>query len=102
MNDWQWTWLGRRYRPCNLSDFELEALLSFTGNERRVIEERRPLALRLTRELQIGFLGMTGRQFGAVRMVPAAFAAAPGYAIQCHRPGCGVAVRDESAAPGTV
>ena len=41
MNDWQSTWLGRRCLPRDLSDFEVEAFFTFTGNERRVIEERR-------------------------------------------------------------
>ncbi len=41
MNDWQSTWLGRRCLPRDLSDFEIEAFFTFTGNERRVIEERR-------------------------------------------------------------
>ena len=55
-----------------MSDFEIEALITFTGNEQRVIEERRRLALRLALALQIGFLGRSGRLLEAVRMVPAA------------------------------
>ena len=66
MNDWQSTWLGRRYLPRDLSDFEIEALITFTGNEQRVIEERRRLALRLALALQIGFLGRSGRLLEAV------------------------------------
>ena len=41
MNDWQSTWLGRRSLPRDLSGFEIEAFFTFSGNERRVIEERR-------------------------------------------------------------
>ncbi len=72
MNDWQSTWLGRRCLPRDLSDFEIEAFFTFTGNERRVIEERRGSALKIALALQIGFLRMTGRLMEAVRMVPPA------------------------------
>ncbi len=72
MNDWQSTWLGRRCLPRDLSDFEIEAFFTFTGNERRVIEERRGPALKIALALQIGFLRMTGRLLEAVRMVPPA------------------------------
>ena len=86
MNDWQSTWLGRRYLPRDLSDFEIEALITFTGNERRVIEERRRLALRLALALQIGYLGMTGRLLEAVRMVPAALWQHPGTQFDVTAP----------------
>jgi hypothetical protein len=72
MNDWQSTWLGRRCLPRDLSDFEIEAFFTFSGNERRVIEERRGPALKIALALQIGFLRMTGRLLEAVRMVPPA------------------------------
>ena len=72
MNDWQSTWLGRRSLPRDLSGFEIEAFFTFSGNERRVIEERRTPALRLALALQIGFLRMSGRLLEAVRMVPPA------------------------------
>ena len=72
MNDWQSTWLGRRCLPRDLSDFEIEAFFTFTGNERRVIEERRGPALKIALALQIGFLRMTGRLHEAVRIVPPA------------------------------
>ena len=70
MNDWQSTWLGRRCLPRDLSDFEIEAFFTFTGHERRVIEERRGPALKIALALQIGFLRMTGRLLEAVGMVP--------------------------------
>jgi len=72
MNDWQSTWLGRRSLPRDLSGFEIEAFFTFSGNERRVIEERRGPALKIALALQIGFLRMTGRLLEAVRMVPPA------------------------------
>ena len=56
MNDWQSTWLGRRSLPRDLSGFEIEAFFTFSGNERRVIEERRGPALKIALALQIGFL----------------------------------------------
>ena len=58
--------------PRDLSDVEIEAFFTFTGNERRVIEERRGPALKIALALQIGFLRMTGRLLEAVRMVPPA------------------------------
>lgn len=71
MNDWQSTWLGRRCLPRDLRDFEIGAFFTFTGNERRVIEERRGPALEIALALQIGFLRMTKRLLEAVRMVAA-------------------------------
>ena len=102
MNDWQSTWLGRRSLPRDLSGFEIEAFFTFTGNERRVIEERRSPALKIALALQIGFLRMTGRLLEAVRMVPPALwqhlgtqfdVAAPDLAslraaIRCTRRSC--------------
>ena len=72
MNDWQSRWLGRRSLPRDLSDFGIEAFFTFSGNERRVIEERRGPALKIALALEIGFLRMTGRLLEAVRMVPPA------------------------------
>ena len=81
MNDWQSTWLGRRCLPRDLSDFEIEAFFTFSGNERRVIEERRGPALKIALALQIGFRRMTGATAGSGAHGSASVVAAPGYAI---------------------
>jgi uncharacterized protein DUF4158 len=71
MNDWQSTYLGRSALPRDLSGFEIEAFLTYSEPERRVIDdERRAPALKLALALQIGFLRMTGRLLEALRMVP--------------------------------
>ena len=70
MNDWQSTWLGRRSLPRDLSGFEIEAFFRFSGNERRVSEERCTPAPGLTLARQISFLRMIGRLLEAVRMMP--------------------------------
>ena len=72
MQDWHATFLGRRRLPRDLSGFELEAFFTFTGTERRAIEERRTAALKLGLALQMGFLRMSGRPLAAVGAVPPA------------------------------
>ena len=69
MNDWQWTWLGRRSLPRDLSGFEIEAFFNCSNAERRVIDERRGPALKIALALPIGFLRMTGRLVQRIRMI---------------------------------
>ena len=66
MHEWQAAFLGRRRLPRALSAFELEAFFTFTGAERRAIEQRRTPALQLGLALQLGFLRMSGRPLDAV------------------------------------
>ena len=72
MHEWQAAFLGRRRLPRALSAFELEAFFTFTGAERRAIEQRRTPALQLGLALQLGFLRMSGRPLDAVGAVPPA------------------------------
>ena len=46
MQQWRAAFLGRRRLPRALSAFELEAFFTFTGAERRAIEQRRTPVLR--------------------------------------------------------
>lgn len=71
MSDWQSTYLGRAALPRDLGGFEIEAFFTFSGSERRAIDDdRRTPALKLALALQIGFLRMTGRLLQALRTVP--------------------------------
>lgn len=72
MQHWRSAFLGRRRLPRALSAFELEAFFTFTGAERRAIEQRRTAAHRLGLALQLGFLRMCGRPLAAVGAVPPA------------------------------
>lgn len=72
MQDWRAAFVGRRCLPRALSAFELEAFFTFSGVERRAIEQRRTPALRLGLALQLGFLRMSGRPLVAVGAVPPA------------------------------
>ena len=72
MQGWHGAFLGRRRLPRALSGFELEAFFTFTGAQRRVIEQRRTSALPLGLALQAGFLRMSGRPLAAVGAVPPA------------------------------
>jgi Domain of unknown function (DUF4158) len=72
MNDWRTTCLGLKRLPRELTAVEIEAFFDFSPAERRVIEERRGPELTLGLALKIGFLRMSGRLLGAVRVVPAA------------------------------
>ncbi len=60
MADWQSMWLGRRSWSRDLSGFKIEAIVAFSGAERRVVEERLGLVLKTARALQMGFLRLTG------------------------------------------
>jgi hypothetical protein len=72
MQHWRAAFLGRRRLPRALSAFELEAFFTFTGAERRAIEQRRTPALRLGLALQLGFLRLCGQPLAAVGAVPPA------------------------------
>jgi TnpA family transposase len=72
MQQWRAAFLGRRRLPRALSAFELEAFFTFTGAERRAIEQRRTPALQLGLALQLGFLRMCGQPLAAVGAVPPA------------------------------
>lgn len=72
MQHWRAAFLGRRRLPRALSAFELDAFFTFTGAERRAIEQRRTPALRLGLALQLGFVRMCGQPLAAVGAVPPA------------------------------
>ncbi len=72
MQHWHSAFLGRRRLPREISAFELEAFFTFTGEERRAIEQRRTATLKLGLALQLGFLRMSGRPLAAVGAVPPA------------------------------
>ena len=56
--------------PGDLSEFELQALFSFSRAELDLITRRRSDSLKLGLALHIGFARMTGRPLNSVRIVP--------------------------------
>ena len=69
MQGWQTSYLGLRDMPGDLSEFELQALFSFSRAELDLITLRRSDSLKLGLALHIGFARMTGRPLSSVRMV---------------------------------
>jgi transposase len=61
MQTWQSVFLGVGELPREISAFELEASFTFSGAERRLIEQRRNPSLKLCLASQIGFLRVSDR-----------------------------------------
>ena len=72
MQGWQTSYLGLRDMPGEISEFELQALFSFSRAELELIARRRSDSLKLGLALHIGFARMTGRTLNSVRAVPPA------------------------------
>lgn len=59
MQGWHGTYLGLRYVPRELSEFELQAFFTFNRTEHAVIQRRRGPALKLGPALRSRSLGRT-------------------------------------------
>ena len=91
MDSWHATFLGLRHLPREVTAFEIEVFFRFSADESRVIEERRRPELKLGLALQIGFLRISGRLLGAVRIVPPLLWRHPGARFARGRSGPGLA-----------
>jgi hypothetical protein len=68
---WQVPYLGWRYFPAELSEFEISRFFTFEPEVHRAIRSRYKDTLRLGVALQLGFLTMCGRTLHAFQRVPA-------------------------------
>ena len=98
MNDWQSTYLGRGALPRDLSGFEIEAFFTYSGPERRVIDdERRTPTLKLALALQILFFAHDRPSAGGAAHGAASAVASSGRAVRDRSTGPGLAAHDVPA-----